>query len=114
MGDFVVLMDRSHTLLRKSVASKVIQVFQSASVWQQSVVMMFQQDVKMSQDVNRLRTVLQDHSGHNVLCFICHTKESLCDNVQGLCCSCCVLFVTPRKVWVAMVQGLWVASMLIV
>ena len=37
----------------------------------------------MSQDVNRLRTVLQDHSGHNVLCFICHTKESLCDNGTG-------------------------------
>ena len=82
MGVFVVLMDRSHTLLRKSVASKVIQVFQSASVWQQSVVTMFQQDVKMSQDVNRLRTVLlQDQAGHNVLCFICHI--SLCDNGTG-------------------------------
>ena len=83
MGDFVVLLDRSHTLLSKSVASKVIQVFQSASVWQQLVVTMFQQDVKMSQDVNRLIAVLQDQAGHNVLCFICHTKESVCGNGTG-------------------------------
>ena len=49
MGDFVVLLDRSHTLLRKSVAGGVVMVFQSASVWQQLVVTLVQQCVKMFQ-----------------------------------------------------------------
>ena len=113
----MVLMDRSHTLLRKSVAGKVVQVFQSASVWQQLVVTMFQQDVKMSQDVNRLRTVLQDQAGHNVLCLsvLFVTPKKVCVTmVQGLCRTCCVLFVTSKKVCVAMVQGLWVAGVLVV